>query len=112
MGRDCTGTRIGILVLGRALCNDLPNGRTWIPAPRATGAGCGREYAGAGLHGRSGELRGPGIDDYVAVEQHAAASLRGMWERFRRSCRSRQLSMPRVMTYLARPRYGTKLCAE
>jgi hypothetical protein len=39
MGRDCTGTRIGILVLERALCNDLRNGRTRIPARWVTGAG-------------------------------------------------------------------------
>ena len=94
---------IKLLILIVAVC--CPAGVGHVAVARS----CGREYAGAGggLHGRGGELRGPGIDDDVAAEQHAAASLRSMRACFLRSCRSLQLSLLRATTYLARPRYGT-----
>jgi hypothetical protein len=96
---------IKLLILIVAVCCPAGVGHA------AVARSCGREYAGAGggLHARGGELRGPGIDDDVAAEQHVAASLRGMRECFLQSCRSRQLSLLRVTTYLARPRYRTNL---
>jgi len=77
--------------------------RQWLAA-----AG-GNTRAPAVAAGRGGELRGLGTDDDVAAEQHATASLRGLRECFLRSCRSRQLSLLRVTTYLIRPRYETNL---
>jgi hypothetical protein len=88
---------VKLLILIVAVC--CPAGVGHATAARS----CRREYAGAG----GGELRGSGVDDDVAAEQYAAASLRGMRECFLRSCRSRQLSPLRVTTYLARPRYET-----
>ena len=68
MGRDCTGTRIGILVLERAVCNDLRNGRTRVPAPGQPARACSsfkdcgtasRQKSSANCQGRPPELMFP-----------------------------------------------------